>query len=201
MPEPNEILRSLSAISNSQRGLAIIWHVLLAGLVLALVFGWRPTKRLGAAALALPLLSVGVVAWLYENPFNGTVFVSAALALAVIGIRLPAVRAERPPVWASVIGVGMVAFGWVYPHFLEDASWTAYLYRAPTGLVPCPTLSLVVGFALLANGFSSRLWSIVLGILGAFYALFGALRLGVTIDFGLLIGAAVLLALRRSPSR
>ena len=63
----------------------------------------------------------------------------------------------------------------------------------------CPTLSFVIGFALLASGFSSRILSITLGAIGLFYALFGAFRLGVRIDLILLLGAASLLVLALSP--
>ena len=201
MPAPNEILQSLASIARSQQSLAILWHVLLTALVAALLLGWRPTQRSGAMVLTLPLLSVGVLAWLYKNPFNGAIFLLVAVGLAVIGSCRPAVRVERAPAWASAIGAVMVAFGWIYPHFLPSASWAEYLYRAPTGLIPCPTLSMVIGFALLAGGFSSRPWSVVLAILGIFYGLFGAFRLGVAIDIGLLIGAVALLAQTRSRSR
>jgi len=96
------------------------------------------------------------------------------------------------PLWSFAFGVIMIAFAWVYPHFVPGSSWLKYLYAAPTGLIPCPTLSLVVGFALLTRGFSSRAWTLTLVIIGLFYGLFGALRLGVRIDFLLLIGTLLL---------
>ena len=85
-------------------------------------------------------------------------------------------------------------------HFLEDGSVVRYLCAAPTGLIPCPTLSVVVGFALFADGLGSRAWPAVLAALGLLYGLFGALWLGVYLDAGLIIGAIALamLALRHS---
>lgn len=201
MPTPAEILRTLTVISNEQRLLAVLWHGLTAAIALGVLSGCRPTRRRGAIALTFPLLSVSALAWLYGNPFNGIVFLLAAAILAALGSRQPATAVEKPPAWATVVGALMVAFGWVYPHFLADASWADYLYRAPTGLIPCPTLSLVIGLALLAKGFSSRAWSNVLGAAGIFYGLFGALRLGVTLDVGLLIGAAALIVLANRRSR
>jgi len=198
MPTPNEILQGLAAISNGQSLMAVLWHVALAALIAALLLGWRPTQKTGSILLSVPLISVSVLAWLYGNPFNGTVFLLFAVGLAAIGSRRPAVRVERPPAWASAVGIFMVAFGWVYPHFLEGASWVSYLYRAPTGLIPCPTLALVIGLALLANGFSSRAYSVGLGFLGIFYSIFGTFRLGVGIDIVLLIGSAAILVLSRS---
>jgi hypothetical protein len=102
---------------------------------------------------------------------------------------IPVQRASNP---AALIGLAAVAFGWVYPHFLEGGSSVRYLYAAPTGLVPCPTLSAVVGFALLAGGLGSRAWSLMLAAIGLFYGLFGTLRLGVFLDIGLIIGATAL---------
>jgi hypothetical protein len=201
MPTSAEIIQTLTAISNEQKVLAILWHALIAAIVLGTLFGWRPTRKQGSMALAFPLLSVSALAWLYKNPFNGIVFLLAAAGLAFLGSRQPATAVEKPPAWASAAGSLMIAFGWAYPHFLEQASWAEYLYRAPTGLIPCPTLSLVIGFALLAKGFSSRAWANVLAALGVFYSLFGAFRLGVELDIGLLIGAGALIVLANRRAR
>jgi len=193
MPTPAEILNGLSTIANEMKVLAIVWHFLAAFAVIGLLAGWRPTKKMGASLLTLPLLSVGIFAWAYNNPFNGVVFLAFAVVLFVIALRMPNEKTQKVPAWGLAAGVIMILFGWVYPHFLEGGAWFKYLYAAPMGLIPCPTLSLTIGFALLANGFSSRLWSVVLVFLGSFYAFFGAMRLGVSLDFVLLAGALVLL--------
>jgi hypothetical protein len=87
----------------------------------------------------------------------------------------------------------MIVFGLLYPHFLPAGTGWAYLYRAPTGLIPCPTLSLAVGVALFCGGLGSLAWAATLAGLGLFYGLFGVLRLRVGLDIGLAAGAAVLL--------
>jgi len=199
MPSRAEILQTLGLVSNEQAILAIIWHILAAVAVIAILFGWRPSKKLGAAALSIPPLSVSVIAWIYKNPFNGLVFLLLAVILAVIGLRRPSEKVDVAPVWARVAGVGLVIIGWVYPHFLTGGTWLKFLYRAPTGLIPCATLSLTIGFALLANGFSSRAWSIILGAVGLFYGLTGVFSLKVTIDLVLLAGAIALLVLTFTP--
>jgi hypothetical protein len=88
-----------------------------------------------------------------------------------------------------IFGILMTAFGWTYPHFLPDSDPLAYLYASPTGLIPCPTISIVIGLSLILNGFSSRVWCFMLAVVGFFYGLFGAVRLGVTIDWVLFVGA------------
>ncbi len=87
----------------------------------------------------------------------------------------------------------MIAFALLYPHFLESGSYIKYLYASPVGLIPCPTLSLLIGFALVYNGFGSNALTISLVVFGLFYGLFGVFRLGVTLDVGLIIGALSLL--------
>ena len=191
MPTPEQILSGLRAIANNWRVLAIIWHVYFAALALGLGLGGRPSKRVAGILLGLPLLSVSVLAWASANPFNGALFVLSGTGLIVISSRLPKVSVRIAPLWAVIPGVFMFIFGWTYPHFLDTSSLWPYLYSAPTGLIPCPTLSIIIGLALVLDSFGSRAWAVVLGALGIFYGLFGAARLGVALDWVLLLGALI----------
>jgi hypothetical protein len=136
---------------------------------------------------------VSAVAFAYGNPFNGVLFAAGAVALVVLAGARERRRVARGPAWAAAPGIALIAFAWVYPHFLE-AHPAAYLIAAPVGLIPCPTLSLVIGFALLAGGLGPRAWQLVLAALGLFYGIFGVLRLGVWLDAGLVAGAVALVA-------
>jgi hypothetical protein len=199
MPTPEQILASLTTIANQWQMLAVTWHVFFAIFAITLVLGLYPSNRLAGILLGLPLISVCVLAWLYGNPFNGTLFALAAVALIVIAARLPAGKVQLARPWLLAAGILLFVFGWVYPHFLDTTSFVPYLYAAPAGLVPCPTLSMVIGLALVLDGLGSRTWSLVLGALGIFYGLFGAMRLGVTIDYVLLAGALLLVLVALLP--
>jgi len=202
VPSAEQILSSLSAIANGAGAVAIAWHVAIAGLGLLVARGWRPSCKALTGLLTLPLASVAVAAWASANPFNGAVFSILALALGVLAARMAPLALPRPPSSVRVLGALVACFGLVYPHFVETEHALQYLYRAPTGLVPCPTLALVIGVALMADGLGSRALGFLLGVAGVFYALFGALQLGVVLDVGLLLGALLLLAraaLRRHP--
>ncbi|EMP54892.1 hypothetical protein MSNKSG1_14212 [Marinobacter santoriniensis NKSG1] len=189
MPSSEVILAGLNAIANQWRLLAIFWHGYFIVLLFGLVFGVRPrTQRIGLL-LVLPLFSVGILAWLHGNPFNGTAFALTGIVLAAIAVRSSREAVTVAPAWVAVPGALMVGFGWIYPHFLDNATPLEYLYAAPTGLIPCPTLSIVIGFTLLLGGLRSRTWCLVLAIMGLFYGVFGAVRLGVTLDGVLLFGA------------
>jgi hypothetical protein len=202
MPPSEEILAGLHRIANELFMLAAAYHLVILGTIAALLTGWRPSQRHAVLLLTLPLACVAVVGFVYRNPFNGAAFAVLALALA---IRARRVRTERVALgaWPSVVsGAILVGFGSVYPHFLDVQSAWVYLIGAPVGLVPCPSLALVLGFALLAGGFGDRTVSLMLSIAGLFYGLFGVARLGVRLDFALLAGALALawLALHVLPS-
>lgn len=195
MPSPTEILDGLTYVANNWTGVAVAWHVAMTSVLAAFISGWRPTQRTVGLMLALPLASVSLFAWLAQNPFNGALFAVGAVALVAIGIRLPHIAVPMTSKSVTMLGIAMVAFGWVYPHFLEGGSAARYLYAAPTGLIPCPTLSVAAGLALLVGGFGSRGLPLVLAAMGLFYGLFGVLRLGVYLDAGLIVGAMALGAL------
>jgi hypothetical protein len=61
------------------------------------------------------------------------------------------------------------------------------------GLIPCPTLSVFIGFTLLFHGFGSKKWMLSAALIGLFYGIFGVLRLKVYLDVALIAGALFLL--------
>jgi len=192
MPSPEAILNLAATTANEYRMLAMGWHVFLGTFLAALLAGWRPSNRVAGYLIVAPVLSVGAVAWASGNPFNGATF--AALALLQIGL---ATRLSSEPVdiassFLLLVGTLLVAFGWTYPHFLTAAEWTAYTYAAPFGLLPCPTLSAVIGLTLVLGMLRSKVWSMTLAAAGFAYGAIGVFTLGVTLDFGLLAGATLL---------
>jgi hypothetical protein len=200
MPTSDRILAGLTEIALAASPLAIVWHLALAVAIVALLAGWRPSRRSAGILIATPLISAGVVAAVFGNPVNASAMGVGGIALIALAARLPAEPVEAGPAWSAAAGWALVAFGWGYPHFLPPGSSFEYLSAAPTGLIPCPSLSVAIGFALLAGGLG-RAWSRVLGALGLLYGLFGALRLGVRIDLFLVLGAVALLALLKAKDR
>ena len=185
------ILDGLTAVTNKWPTIAVAWHVVLA-ILLALMARRAVSHATLASVLAMLTFSVAIVAWLAANPFNGLVFA------IISGILLWDARtmSRRPASFASALeligGTLLVAFGWSYPHFLIATSWTAYLYQAPLGLIPCPTLAAVAGMTLMAGGFGSKTWTGVVSMTAISYGLIGVLMLGVSIDVAL-IAAGIML--------
>lgn len=193
MPSAQTILEQLRVISNSAANIAVGWHVALALAVVALTLGWRPSRRAAGVILATPLASAAAVALAHGNPFNAVILGALACALVLVACRLGTDPVVRGSTAATAIGLLMIGFGSCYPHFVERGTPLAYLYAAPTGLIPCPTLSLAIGFALVGGGLGSRAWSMPLAGVGVFYGLFGVVRLRVHLDIPLIVGAAALL--------
>ena len=193
MPKTPDILSGLQSIVNNYSTFAIIWHFaiyLLSGFIIA---RWRPSNRVLTLLFSLPILSVAVFAWISGNPFNGTLFSILTILIFVFGLRASASPISFSGLPFLAAGIIMVVFGLVYPHFVNGDSFIRYLYASPFGLIPCPTLSLIIGFALILNGFGSRSISISLIAFGLFYGVFGVLKLSVHLDLFLLFGTLTLL--------
>lgn len=184
MPITDQILEALSTITDELTWLALGWPVAILIIAVALVAGWRPQLRTLGLLITAPVLSVFVVSISFASLFNAATFG----LLAVVCTKLTRDRTERiqPGGWQLWTAVALIAFGFVYPHFV-DGAWYRSLYASPVGLVPCPTLAVVAGFALLARRSRMRALLAVLAVWTAFYALFGMFRLGVWLDIGLVV--------------
>ena len=188
----NRSCAALTEIANDWRWLALAWHIIFAAVLVGLAAGWRPPNRLIGHLLVAPLLSVSLVAWLSGNPFNGIAFGVVAATLLSAARRFPKAPVQLHSPGLVTPGVALIVFGWTYPHFVTADSWTTYLYASPFGLLPCPTLSAVIGMTLLFRDCRSSLWSTALVLSGLLYGAMGVFRLGVALDWGLLAAAAVL---------
>jgi hypothetical protein len=200
MPSPATILSLATTIANDYRTVAIGWHLCLGVFVAALLAGWRPSNRVAGYLLAAPILSVSGMAWMSGNPFNMAVFAALALLLIALASRLSTQPVAVASLGLRAAGAILVAFGSTYPHFLAADHWTAYTYAAPFGLLPCPTLSAVIGLTLVLGLLQSRVWSMTLAGIGLLYGAIGVFTLGVTLDYGLLAGAMALGAVATAPA-
>lgn len=113
MPNTEDIIRGLTQVSNDWKVLAILWHAYFTAVLVAILLGMRPSRRVAGIVLVLPLVSVGAVAWVTGNPFNGTVFGVGAMVLLFVTAGLP----RNPIALGSKpwIGAGslLVGFDWM----------------------------------------------------------------------------------------
>jgi hypothetical protein len=173
MPTSEQILLGLRDVANNWGPLAIFWHAYFLVFAMILIVGIRPPKRIAGLLLSLPLLSVSLAAWASSNPFNGIVHALIGILFIYFSTRLPSEKVWMAPPWIIIPGILLLLFGWIYPHFLEASSFLPYLYSAPTGLIPCPTLSIAIGLFLILDGLGSRALALILGLSGLFYGMTG----------------------------
>ena len=194
MPNKEDILNGLQTIVNNYSSFAIVWHVVFYLLLAAIIFIWKPTNKTLALIMILPGLSVAIMAWLTGNPFNGSLFSILAVLTIIFGLRASNEPANFSQISFMAAGILMIVFGLVYPHFIATDSIFKYLYASPAGLIPCPTLSIIIGFLLLYNGFGSQSLTVTFIVFGLFYGLFGVIKLAVYLDIFLIFGSVTLLA-------
>ena len=193
MPTREEILAGLTALANGYSNIAIVWHVIILIIIVALFAGWKPGNSLMILLLGALLMSVSVHAGMQANFFNAAVFAFLVIMSIYAILRSGNSNITGDRSWIDIGGLILIIFGLFYPEFLRSGSLIEYTYASPTGLIPCPTLSVLTGFALLYKGFNSQTWSMTIGISGMFYGLIGAIYLGMNIDWVLVAGAGLLL--------
>jgi hypothetical protein len=193
MPKTQEIIDNLQSVVSNYSAVAIFWHIAVYLLLGFLIVNWNPSNKLLGILICLPIVSVAILAWMAGNPFNGILFSIAAILIFIFGLKtsIEPISVSSFPFY--LIGIFMILFGLVYPHFLETNSIVKYVYASPFGLAPCPTISVLIGFVLLYNGFGSNAISITFIVFGLFYGIFGIFKLRVYLDVGLLFGTLVLL--------
>lgn len=191
MPTAEAVLSWATGVANEWRWLAIVWHIALGGLLIA-VSRSRVSQRHLGLLLVLPIVSVALLAWISGNPFNALMFTVLGVLLLRSAMHLPQTSVTRDSRRRVLAGTSLIAFGWLYPHFLITDAWTAYAYASPFGLLPCPTLAVVIGVTLASGGLRGVSWNGVLAAAGVMYGAIGLFRLGVVLDVWLLAGASLL---------
>lgn len=193
MPTREEIIAGLTTIANQYSNIAIVWHIIIVIIIAALFAGWKPGNMLMIILLSSLLMSVSSFAGTGDNFFNAAIF--ALLVIVSIYAALKSgngiIRGDRS--WPDIAGLLLIIFGLIYPEFLHTNSPIEFAYAAPTGLIPCPTLCVLTGFALLYKGFGSVTWSMTIVASGIFYGLFGVFYLGVYLDWFLVAGSLILM--------
>ena len=188
-----EILAGLTTLANEYSTIAIIWHVILLIIITALFAGWKPGNSLMILLFSSLLMSVSVFSASQGNLFNAAIFGFLVIMSIYSTFKSGEGIISGDVSWPDIAGLVLIIFGLGYPEFLSTDSTLEYAYAAPTGLIPCPTLSVVTGFALVYKGFKSHVWALTIGSAGMFYGLFGMFYLGMYIDWFLVAGATALL--------
>jgi hypothetical protein len=191
MPAPHQILEQLTRLATEGRMLGLIWHLaLLVGLALVVAKKWESRASLAVAAV-FPMFTASLVAFAVGNWVNGLVLDLGALTMVVISRKFTGTPIEIGRPIPFTVGVATMLYAVFYTHFTSIHSWTD-VWMTPIGVLPCPTMALVIGLGLMAGGFRSRAWSLTAAVLGLGYSLFGVFVLKVQWDLGLFAASVVM---------
>ncbi len=190
MPTQEEILSGLQQIADQRSLIAIFWHIVFYLYLFFIILGRKITRQEMSLFVSVPLLSVSVLAWNTANPFNGTVFVLLFVLALYFGLKNQREKVQYSGIFFRLTGAVLMLFGLIYPHF-TGINLSLFI-QSPLGLIPCPTLSLIIGFALFFRGFGSKPLVVLYTVAGLFYGFFGVLRLGVMVDAVLVAGSLIL---------
>jgi hypothetical protein len=193
MPTREEILTGLTSLANEYIDIAIAWHIIILILIAALFAGWKPGNSLMILLLSSLLMSVSVFAGMADNIFNTAIFAFLVIVSIYATLRSGNRTILGDRSWPDITGLVLIIFGLIYPEFLQTGAFLEFAYAAPTGLIPCPTLCVLTGFALLYKGFGSVTWSLTIVAAGIFYGFFGVFYLGVNLDWFLVAGSLILM--------
>jgi len=190
------VLRGLGELSEQFSLISGIWHVIFFAALVLLAAGWRPTHRQAGVVLALPAFSVSILSLLTGHYINGLIFAGLFLILMILSSRFKEEQVSTGWNIFSISGALMVLLAWLYTYFFQQGGFLPYLYGSPVGVIPSPTLSIMIGFTLLFNAFKSRVWALVLGLTGLAYGLVNAFWLGISLDYGLMAGSLILILIK-----
>lgn len=184
---PESVLNYLAMVSNQNIYLNLVMHVItfLSIPSIFLLKNIRVQKAVFNGLVVILTLTVTVNALINGNPFH---LVTFAILLIIALIELVMGR-NQVVISASSNVTTFVAFiflfiGVWYPEFVHTSS-LAMLFVSPMGIVPCPTLIVILSLFTLNSSGISKLQYIATIIIGAAYAVIGVFILKVYLDAAL----------------
>ena len=181
-----QILAGLKITVETYSGLRVVHHILLPVVLLFFVFFKEKASRLVSLYILLAFLTVFLISLApIRNVFYLIVFGFLTI-LAVFEFLNPKNDYSMKDTPKINVIIALVAgfLGFWYPHFVEG-SFKA-LYASPYGIIPCPTLLVILSFFLVFYPNSNRFFHWVLILVGLFFGFFGFFILKVRIDLALL---------------
>jgi hypothetical protein len=183
------ILNYLAEISNKNTNINLIIHVIiLVALICFSLIKKDKIKYLIANSTILILsLSIVVHAFIYGNPFHLITFI--VLAAGTL-LALYKGRDEKNIKFDafSVISLIIIGMGFWYPEFVSTSTLGYFMY-SPVGIVPCPTLLVILGLLTLLYPRINKAHYITAVLMGFIYGIIGTFVLKVSLDISLLLVA------------
>ena len=183
---PESILNYLAMVSNQNIYLNLIMHVItfLSIPSIILLKNIRMQKAVFNGLVFILTLTVTVIAFTNGNPFH---FATFAILLVIAFIEL--IGRNQVVISTSnnvtiFVGFIFLFIGVWYPEFVHTSS-LAMIFVSPMGIVPCPTLIVILSLFTFNSSGISKMQYIATIIIGALYAVIGVFILKVYLDAAL----------------
>lgn len=184
---PESVLNYLSMVSNQNIYLNLIMHVItfLSIPSIFLLQNIRMQKVVFNGLVCILTLTVTVNAFINGNPFHMATFaiLSVIAFIELIFGRHQVLISASNNATIFIVFIFLFIGVW-YPEFVHTNS-LAMLFVSPLGIVPCPTLIVVLSLFTLNSSGIGKLQYFATIIIGAVYALIGVFILKVYLDAAL----------------
>jgi len=180
------ILAGLQMTVNTYSGLRVVHHILLIVVFIFFISFKERVSRLVSLYTVLAFLTIFLTSLApIGNIFYLVVF-GILTTLAILEFLNPKTdySMKGTPTINVVIALLSGFLGFWYPHFMEG--YFKALYASPYGIIPCPTLLVILSFFLVFYPYSHKFFHWILTIVGLFFGFFGFFVLKVRIDLALL---------------
>lgn len=185
---PEKILNYLIMVSNQNLWLNALIHLMVLTAMLVLIFGknTKNKKWVVDGVICLLFISIVSVAIVYGNPFH--LLTMGLLAIfAVIELWQGKNEFITPKInLHTLIAFVSIIIGFCYPEFVK-ANPIGLLLVSPAGIVPCPTLLIVLGLLTLAYPKVNKIQYLMTVLIGTFYGVTGVFQLKVFLDMAIII--------------
>jgi hypothetical protein len=183
-----KVLDYLTTVSNLNLWLNAVIHLMVLTAVLILIFAKenRVKRWVVDGVICLLFISIVSVAIVYGNPFHAltmgllAVFAVIELWQGKNEFNIPKINLHTFIAFSSII------IGFWYPDFVKTTP-IALLLVSPAGIVPCPTLLIVLGLLTLTYPRVNKTQYTITAIIGVFYGFTGVFQLKVFLDIALII--------------
>lgn len=187
--DSQKILEYLGNVSNNSLMHNFTLHLITLGLLLIYIFSMKAKWRTTAmnCIVAVLTLSVTATAFINGNYFHVLTF----LILSVISVIELFIRkneyAQFKLNFTTVISFAFILIGLWYPEFVTVSKLKCLLF-SPVGIVPCPTILVILGITSLKKSKTNSLQQITVLTLGLIYGIIGTFKLRVYLDITLIAG-------------
>ena len=189
--ESTSIVNYLSMVSNKNIFLNICMHLLVMGAIASiyLLKDSKFKKYIFNGTVFILFLSVVVNAVIYGNPFHAITF--GVLAVTTLFALITSKNEINKPEKGvkTIISFVFIILGLWYPEFV-DTNIIQYFLVSPLGIVPCPTLTTILGILNLYYPKVNKLQFILIVFFATVYGLIGTFKFGVYYDL-CLIGVSI----------